>query len=340
MKKGIFQPKKHISVINLSSNLFLLIFSMVLIFLTTLVWYHSRPAVSDMVIPAVLAEDDPLLQSGEATITPWSGWWWPFYEKSPPNLYQPNEAMEKYDRVSIARGRPDPGAMAWEKKNHFTDKKDEAWFGHCNGWAAAAVLEPEPENPRDVSGVTFAVNDIMGLLSEWHWWDSALAFYGSRYDGEEDNIDDIFPHEFHYIIINYIGEKGLPLIMDISGGTKERKEPQVWNFPAFKYELAYRPDKDDEEKLHVHCRVWFSDSTRPSALELKTFEENYYYWIKGDKGRPTSGAWETAKDGGWRGSGDSRKNHPDFIWYPATAKRHPILDREQYLDIVGRGENR
>jgi len=50
--------------------------------------------------------------------------------------------------------------------------------------------------------------------------------------------------------------------------------------------------------------------------------------------------WETAKEGGWGSHGDSRERHPDFVWYPATAKGNPILDRMQYLDIVGQGENR
>lgn len=340
MKRGFSQPKNHIWMINLPSFSFLLIFSICLLFLTTMIWYNSQPTASDAVIPTFPAEDDPLLYEGKSGTTPWSGWWWPFYDKMPPNLYNPDEAMDKYDQVSTARGKPSSGAMAWERKNHYTDKKDEDWFGHCNGWAAAAVLEPEPKSPRDVSGVNFGINDIMGLLSEWHWWDSALAFYGSRYNGEGDNINDIFPQEFHYIIINYIGEQGLPIIMDISGGTKEKDEPQIWNFPAFRYKLSYRSDADNSEKIHVHCRVWFSDATHPNSLELKTFVEDYYYWIKGDKRRPASGEWETAKEGGWGSHGDSRERHPDFVWYPATAKGNPILDRMQYLDIVGQGENR
>jgi hypothetical protein len=114
----------------------------------------------------------------------------------------------------------------------------------------------------------------------------------------------------------------------------------VWNFPAFRYKLAYRPDEKDSEKVHVHCQVWFSNFTRPNSLELETFVEDYYYWIKGDKGRPISGEWETAKEGGWGSSGNSKKSHPDFLWYPATAIRHPILDRTQYLEIVGQGEER
>ncbi|MEL7563557.1 MAG: hypothetical protein AAGU27_01550 [Dehalobacterium sp.] len=340
MKKGFSQSKNNIWVINLSAFPFLLILSICFIFATIMLWHNSEPTASETVIPTFPAEDDPLLYEGESANTPWSGWWWPFYEKSPPNLYNPNEAMDKYDQVSIARGKPNPQTMAWEKKNHYTDKKEEGWFGHCNGWAAAAVLEPEPKSPRNVSGVDFKINDIMGLLSEWHWWDSAVAFYGTRYDGKEDNIDDIFPHEFHYIIINYMGRKSLPIIMDISGGTEEEKDPQVWNFPAFRYKLAYRPDEKDSEKIHVHCQVWFSDFTRPDSLRLKTFVKDYYYWIKGDKGRPISGEWETAKEGGWGSHGNSKKSHPDFLWYPATAKRHPILDRTQYLEIVGQGEER
>lgn len=341
MKKPFFPPKKHIWEINLSLAL-LLVFTVCLMVFTVFVWHTSQPTLSQAVIPTAPtapAAEEPVLFSGESKSTPWSGWWWPFYYKNPPNLYEPKGPMDKYDQVSTSRGRRSD-AMSWEKANHYTDNSREGWFGHCNGWAAAAVLEPEPKSSREVSGVKFEVNDIMGLLSEWHWWDSAVAFYGTRYDNPSDNIDDIAPHEFHSVIIQYIGEQGLPIVMDTRGGKDEEREPQVWNFPAYKYEIDYKADEKDQEKIHVRCQVWFTDSTHPSSLKLKTFKETYYYWIKGDKRHPTAGEWETAKEGGWGSSGDSRKSHPDFLWYPAEAKRHPVMEREQYLDIVGRGENR
>lgn len=341
MKRGFLNPKAQVRVIDLSPVSLLFVFSLFLILFTAFLWYPSSCSFSHAVIPTFPElQEDSLVYRGEASTIPWSGWWWPFYDKSPPHLYDPGGPMDKYDRVSLARGQPNPGAMAWERKNHYTDKKEENWFGHCNGWAAAAVLEAKPRSSKEVAGIKFEINDIMGLLSEWHWWDAALAFYGSRYYGEGDNIHDIFPHEFHHLIINYIGEQGLPIIMDIRGGTIEKEDPQVWNYPAYRYQLAYRPDGEDKEKVHVHCRVWFSDFTLPSSLSQKTFTEDYYYWIKGDKRRPTSGQWETAREGGWGVSGDSRESHPDFLWYPQEAKGHPILNREQYLEIVGQGENR
>ncbi|ATW23827.1 hypothetical protein [Candidatus Formimonas warabiya] len=303
--------------------------------------YTGQPASSSLVMP-VFPETDlngKILQ-GKSKIAPWSGWWWPFHVKMPPNLYNPKGPMDKYDQLSIARGQSNPGTMAWERENHYTDKNDEEWFGHCNGWAAAAVLEPKPENEKVISGVDFEVNDIMGLMSEWHWWDPAIAFYGSRYDKESDDINDIYPQEFHHVVIDFIGTREIPLIVDISGGEKEKDDPQVWNFPAFQYEFEYRPDDSDQEKNHVHCRLWYTDFANPESLRPKTFFIDYYYWIKGDKSNPTSGAWESAKDGGWGSHGDSRKNHPDFLWYPGMAKEHPVLKRDQYLEIAGQGENR
>ena len=343
MKRKFPGSKSRIRVIKLSLFNLLLGLSVLLVFFTVYLWHQSLPSYSHEVIPVfpeTEAGEESLLKGGEAGATPWSGWWWPFYEKSPPHLYDPGGPMDKYDQVSVARGRPNPGAMAWEKRNHFTDKEEEGWFGHCNGWAAAAVLEPEPKSGKKVSGINFEVNDIMGLLSEWHWFDGAVAFYGTRYYGEGDNIDDILPHEFHYVIINYIGKQGRPLIMDIRGGTEEKDDPQVWNFPAYKYELAYHVDDKDPEITHVRCRIWFCDFTRPTSLKFKNFTRDYYYRIKGEKIKPTSGEWETAKEGGWGSSGDSRKSHPDFLWYPGEAKHHPILERSQYLEIVGQGENR
>jgi hypothetical protein len=314
-----------------------------LILLTFWTGFNYRSNLTPEVIPTfppLIGSDDLLLYEGKSEIIPWSGWWWPFYEKMPPNLYNSKGPIDKYDQVSLNRGSSLPPALPWEKEHHYTNRKVQSWFGHCNGWAAAAVLEPEPQSPREVAGIYFEVNDIMGLLSEWHWFDSAVAFYGTRYDDKNDTIDDIFPHEFHTLLINYIGKQGLPIILDISGGTSERLNPMISNFPAFQYKFSYRPDKRNGKKTHVHCRLWFTNFTRPSNLGLKTFVEDYYYWIEGDKGNPTSGAWETAREGGWNSHGDSRKKHPDFMWYPAVAKNHPILNHSQYLEIVGQGENR
>ena len=54
------------------------------------------------------------------------------------------------------------------------------WWGHCNGWAAAAALEREPFYPIEADGITFEVADLKGLLTE-SYYSQVSDFSGSRY---------------------------------------------------------------------------------------------------------------------------------------------------------------
>lgn len=301
--------------------------------------YVFTPLSPSAVPVAPPTEATGALVSGKA-LTPWSGWWWPFHEQMPPNLYQPEEAMARYDSLSLARGQPDPQALAWERERHYTDKPGEEWFGHCNGWAAASILEPEPRKTNTVQGIEFRVRDQKGLLAEWHWWDPATAFYGTRYNDSSDNINDIEPQEFHRILIDFIGENGRPLIFDTNGGTKEKDNPMVWNFPAYEYKMEYRPDSNHSGRTHVRCQVWFASFTQPDRLGTANFIRTYYYWLEGDIRRPAAGEWEKSTDGGWDTAGDSLADHPDFAWYPAKATSHQVLTWPQVSEILQGGNTR
>ena len=119
------------------------------------------------------------LTQGEATRPAWSGYWWPMLSgKDRPgyvNLYDADGPLDKYDRYSVAIGLPNPGARAFEEWRHWADSRLEKatgfkafWWGHCNGWAAAAVLEPEPTQPISEKNIKFAVGDQKGLLTVAH----------------------------------------------------------------------------------------------------------------------------------------------------------------------------
>ena len=56
------------------------------------------------------------------------------------------------------------------------------------------------------------------------WW-------GTRYYGPGDDLDDIYPCYFHNVLIDWIGLKREPVVMVINSS-----EP-VWNYPAYKYEM-------------------------------------------------------------------------------------------------------
>ena len=92
----------------------------------------------------------PLRLTGEAARQPWSGWWWPANDLvGGPRLFDPDGPLARYDRYVEALGRPNPSTVEWERAEvRFAGV---AWAGHCNGWAAASLLEPEPTAERVLS---------------------------------------------------------------------------------------------------------------------------------------------------------------------------------------------
>ena len=84
--------------------------------------------------PLSLAESE---LSGEASHQPWRGYWWP--NKGLPML----RPLEKFEGFAAARGR-NLQATEWESSHHVSHGL--WWEGHCNGWAAASILRPEPRS--------------------------------------------------------------------------------------------------------------------------------------------------------------------------------------------------
>jgi competence ComEA-like helix-hairpin-helix protein len=80
--------------------------------------------------------------------------------------------------------------------------------------------------------VDFTVGDQKGLLSETYY-SQLSAFYGARYNGDEDDdISDLSPKAVIQILSTYIAQRGVPLVFDTSANE------EVWNFPAWSYELT------------------------------------------------------------------------------------------------------
>jgi competence ComEA-like helix-hairpin-helix protein len=134
---------------------------------------------------------------------------------------------------------------AWELLNHWSPA-GSGWWGHCNGWAAAAILTNEPRtmktfqsewtgavqgsSDRDFT-IELSTADQKGLLSESNY--SGLSnFFGARYNDEEDDVNDLSPKAVLHILSTYIKQRGVPLVFDTTA------TDQVWNFPAWSYELS------------------------------------------------------------------------------------------------------
>lgn len=124
----------------------------------------------------------------------------------------------------------DPFAMQqWELLNHWSPGGG-SWWGHCNGWSAAAILMNEPTKPvrTTINGapIEFSTADLKGLFTETHY-STYSRFYGARYYKEGDDISDLSPKAFHNLISFYLRDQRVPMVFDTTANE------EVWNFPAY-----------------------------------------------------------------------------------------------------------
>jgi len=144
-------------------------------------------------------------------------------------------ALEQYFRNPDARNNPF-FLQAWELLNSY-NPGGGSWWGHCNGWAGAAILTNEPRESVEVdingNDVEYTTADIKGLFTEAHY-STYSQFYGARYNGEEDDIADLNPKAFHKLVTFYHRELRVPMVFDTSANE------EVWNFPAWKTELKVK----------------------------------------------------------------------------------------------------
>lgn len=241
---------------------------------------------------------------GEATGV-WAGHWWPMLPGGN-NLYGDAGPMEKYDAYLLAKTGTNPGAKAWEVANHKTEDSKNSWWGHCNGLAAASILEDEPKTSGSAHGVTFSVGDKKGLYTEINNGGGADLFIGARNNSETDTTSaafkDVHPYDFHRTLVQWIGINREPVVMDVNAGF------QVWNYPVYKYRMTTSPHAE-AGKLNVTTTIWKVNFASPNHVGVVSAQSTYTYWVSVDaQGNPISGRSE------WTGS--SVNDHPDFIWHP------------------------
>lgn len=246
---------------------------------------------------------------------PWSGWWWPW--RGSPLA----KVLTRYDAFVQKRTGRNPGAAAWERKHH---RGGEDWAGHCNGWSAAAALEPEPRAPRTVDGMEFTVADQKGLLTE-QYMDCYHTFYGTRSYGAKAD-PDILPHHFHRLLLEYVKERQVPIVLDTDGGSP------VWNFPVYAFETTWTTDAR-RGLAAVTTKVYLAnDDVKADFVGTAGFVKTYRYTLElNAAGEVTGGTWDKGFGG---------KKHPDFVWVPTADAppagwQNPAVDPAMVRAIVG-----
>lgn len=270
--------------------------------------------------------DYPPLAAAEAKKKPWSGWWWPAFGGVGATLYAPNGPLDRYDRFVRAIGEDRPSTRQWERDEIYFP--GVPWAGHCNGWAAAALLEEEPTEVREAEGVSFSVADLKGLLSDYHFADAAAWATGD--DGQ------LNPAEFHRILMSWLGKEGKGFVATFHLGGEE-----VWSYPVYRFETAWRPHPDWPGVWQVTTTLWMAESNvAPDYLGLKPYPgeggKKLEYLVEGDPRNPTDGQWTGTSLAG-------RMARPGRIWYPDPGARNlekqlvsPDLDRGVIDRILGK----
>lgn len=273
----------------------------------------------------------PLALSAEAARVPWSGWWWPANDVVyGPRLFDPDGPLARYDTFVAGLGRADPETMEWERAE--VSYSGLAWAGHCNGWAAASLLEPEPTRERTVNGTTFSVADQKGLLSSYHFADAAAWAVGS-----ED--EDAAPAAFHRAVLRWIGGERKGAIF-----TYRPVGEEIWSYPAWKFDVVIGPDPLEADLWHVEMTVWLVDNDVPADFvgsrpwPSPTGKALRYTLTGADPYAPSGGAWHPSTDGSF--------GRPFMVWYPDPTHRNlgrqlasPNLDYGLLLRIT-RGADR
>lgn len=251
-------------------------------------------------VPAHAAEPEfPPFFSAELVKKPWSGWFWPTHSAFGATLYAPGGPLEKYDRYVQNTTGASPGTQAWERVEMvFPGLR---WAGHCNGWAAAALLEDEPTASIEAGGVLFSVADLKGLLSDYHFADQALWSVG-----EEGVLD---PAEFHRVLFSWMQGEGLGFIttFDFGGG-------EVWNYPAYAFDTSWGPDPTTPGRWHVRTTLWMANmEVPPDFVGLQPYPgpegKVLEYTLIGHPLDPESGTWTGA-------SAQGPLSRPGAVWYP------------------------
>ncbi len=303
---------------------------------------------------------------GKSEPTPWAGYWWPYTSYGIAaggfayNGVTPGSPAGKYD---AARGHA-TNAQQWEVKNHGAMvPKVQQWWGHCNGWCAAAALFPEPNQAVKVNNITFGIGDIKALLTEAGMSVNA-DFFGERIDVDDPTSPkywDTIPDQYFLVLTNYIGKLKRAVLIDRYTGS------QVWNQPLAGYKFEYpkpadytgnSPSTPNVYKIELTSTIWWLDDG--VAPDVQTHAFNYEesdptgvvqsrvlkmeLWLDGpvvfdSNGKITSSGDvivtkknDTYVGGAWMmGEGYLVDAWPDYMWVPYALTRPYDLD-EDYMN--------
>ena len=230
----------------------------------------------------------------------WSGWFWPFNNTEPPNLYGPDEALARYDAFAGAN------SATWEHNHHGPALNQPDWAGHCHAWAAASVWEAMPTTTRVCGGVTFRPRDQAALLTEAYYNDTQSTEF-SEYRPSPGLL-------WRYLRQELMGQNSMHGHAMAIIGNLSQYRGQVWNYPIFQYQVDYTQDASGETYSGT-ITLWFADdgsSGYADSLGLSPVTITYRF-----SALNLDANQEPLDSGNWAGGDPSQ--YPTSIWRPYAA---------------------
>ncbi len=197
---------------------------------------------------------------------PYSGYIYPDTSGGTTNV------LHKYDRAFGARAvsheRWDTTAFkepverrGFLGRRRFTRMRTPDWYGHCNGWTAAAIRHAEPQHSVTMNGITFTPADIKGLLAEIYIYNDHTVL-----TGEDTNIN---AGVFHALITNWLGRGSHALAME-ADPTDEK-----WNYPIYAYAVSF--GRHSGRQVEVKMNIAFAKDSDGEYQESPRIKEIKYF---------------------------------------------------------------
>lgn len=197
---------------------------------------------------------------------------------------------------------------------------------------SAYRLEALPGGRLELTG-----DDVKGWLAELFMICSTMQFRsgpdgrrvtGERYNRREidvadPNFQDIHPHYFHWLMLEFVQRRGQPVIVEVD------PHAPVNNHPAYAFQAQ---GTEYPGVVRFQSRVWLADYAPTYQFQgTKPMVKDYTYDLQTDaQGRVTGGRW----------TGRSVTQHPDFCWVPTgdrrdyTGRENPRVEPEQVWEAL------
>lgn len=337
---------------------------------------HDDPSLLAASFEYVL---DELPRSGTAKRLPWPGSYWPSYIDSinyrwaGANSHSPaakyglafgksgvEDAVSRDIGVDSVPGKSceqqsdcAKGEVCARRRGEKGGRCAETWYGICDAWAAASLLEREPQKAVTYGGVRFEVNDIKALASMAYREGVKFRSISLRCDEQGGPAHlakfaacrDTNAGSFHVAVTNLLGRQRRAFVHDRS------YDYVVWNFPVVAYrvthdtrltaaganqllgvqgpEYAFNDDAVELRRVRLEL-VWVNVASPnlngPLTAYLRYFAlaDAYEYILElDDDGAIVGGEW----------IGASRRNHPDFLWMPVEKVNATAAGVIEYSDV-------